>query len=343
MTTKTHRETGHSAAHSATDSPDALRHRPRRLRRTAAIRALVRETRLSPDNFIYPLFVCPGEGKRREVSSMPGVFQLSVDEAVREAAAARADGVPGVLLFGLPDQKDSVGSGAYDAEAPVQAATRALKQEVPGLLVVTDVCLCEYTSHGHCGILVEDEISNDLTVGQLVRAATSHAAAGADIVAPSDMMDGRVGRIRSALDDAGFSQTAIMSYAAKYCSAFYGPFREAAESAPAFGDRRSHQMDPANVEEAIREVALDIEEGADIIMVKPALAYLDVIARVKAEFGYPTAAYHVSGEYAMLKAAARNGWIDEPRAMMETLTSIRRAGAEIIITYYAREAARALA
>jgi porphobilinogen synthase len=247
------------------------------------------------------------------------------------------------LLFGLPDEKDAVGSGAYDPEAPVQAATRAIKQELPGLLVITDVCLCEYTSHGHCGILVDDEIANDVTVEQLVRAALSHAAAGADIVAPSDMMDGRVGRIRLALDGAGFTQTAIMSYAAKYCSAFYGPFRDAAESAPAFGDRRSHQMDPANVEEAIREVALDIDEGADIVMVKPALAYLDVIARVKQEFGYPTAAYHVSGEYAMLKAAARNGWLDEPRAMMETLTAIRRAGAEIIITYYAREAARALA
>jgi porphobilinogen synthase len=306
------------------------------------MRALVRETRLSPENFMYPLFVRSGESQRREVGSMPGVFQLSVDEAVREAAAAKADGVPGVLLFGLPDEKDIVGSGAYDAEAPVQAATRAIKQEVPGLLVVTDVCLCEYTSHGHCGILVDDEIANDVTVEQLVRVALSHAAAGADVVAPSDMMDGRVGRIRVALDEAGFTQTAIMSYAAKYCSAFYGPFREAADSAPAFGDRRSHQMDPANVEEAMREVALDIEEGADIVMVKPALPFLDVIARVKAEFGYPTAAYHVSGEYAMLKAAARNGWIDEPRAMMETLTSIRRAGADIIITYYAREAARVL-
>ena len=346
MTTKTQRDTAppaHPASDTTTEARDSMRHRPRRLRRTAAIRALVRETRLSPDNLVYPLFVCPGEGKRREVASMPGVYQLSVDEAVREAAAAKADGVPGVLLFGLPDQKDVVGSGAYDPEAPVQTATRAIKQEVPGLLVVTDVCLCEYTSHGHCGILVEDEIANDVTIEQLVRAALSHAAAGADIVAPSDMMDGRVGRIRTALDDAGFTQTAIMSYAAKYCSAFYGPFREAADSAPAFGDRRSHQMDPANVEEAIREVALDIDEGADIIMVKPALAYLDVIARVKREFGYPTAAYHVSGEYAMLKAAARNGWIDEPRAMMETLTAIRRAGAEIIITYYAREAARALA
>jgi porphobilinogen synthase len=322
---------------------ELLRRRPRRLRRTAAIRALVRETRLSPEMFIYPLFVCPGEGQRREVGSMPGVFQLSVDEVVREAAAAKAEGIPGVLLFGLPETKDAIGSGAYDADAPVQSAVRALKREVPGLLVATDVCLCEYTSHGHCGILVEEEIANDPTVEQLVRAALSHAAAGADVVAPSDMMDGRVGAIRTALDEAGFSETAIMSYAAKYCSAFYGPFREAADSAPAFGDRRSHQMDPPNVEEALREVELDIEEGADIVMVKPALAYLDVIARVKAEFGYPTAAYQVSGEYAMIKAAARNGWIDEPRAMMETLTSIRRAGADIIITYYARVAARALA
>jgi len=320
-----------------------LRRRPRRLRRNAALRALVRETRLSPDNFVYPLFAVPGEGQRREVGSMPGVFQLSVDEVVREAAAAKADGVLGVLLFGLPDEKDAVGTASYDAEAPAQSAVRALKREVPGILVVTDVCLCEYTSHGHCGIIVDDEIANDPTVEQLARSALSHAAAGADIVAPSDMMDGRVGRIREALDSAGFSQVAIMSYAAKYCSAFYGPFREAADSAPAFGDRRSHQMDPANVEEALREVELDLDEGADIVMVKPALTYLDVIARVKAEFGVPTAAYHVSGEYAMLKAAARNGWIDEPRAMMETLTSIRRAGADIIITYYAREAARALA
>jgi len=320
-----------------------LRRRPRRLRRSAAMRALVRETRLSPENFLYPLFVVPGEGQRREVMSMPGVHQLSVDEAVREAAAAKAEGVSGVLLFGLPDEKDDVGSAAFDSEAPVQSAVRALKREIPDLLVVTDVCLCEYTSHGHCGILVDDEISNDATVEQLARAALSHASAGADIVAPSDMMDGRVGRIREALDGGGFTATAIMSYAAKYCSAFYGPFREAADSAPAFGDRRSHQMDPANVEEALREVALDIEEGADIVMVKPAMTYLDVIARVKDEFGMPTAAYHVSGEYSMLKAAAAKGWIDEPRAMMETLTSIRRAGADIIITYYAREAARALA
>jgi porphobilinogen synthase len=306
------------------------------------MRALVRETRLSPEMFVYPLFVTTGEGQRREIGSMPGVYQLSVDEAVREASAVKADGIPGVLLFGLPETKDAVGSAAYDPEAPVQSAVRAIKRDVPGLLVITDVCLCEYTSHGHCGILIEEEVANDPTVEQLVRAALSHAAAGADVVAPSDMMDGRVGRIRDALDAGGFTQTAIMSYAAKYCSAFYGPFREAAESAPAFGDRRGHQMDPANVEEALREVELDIAEGADIVMVKPALAYLDVIARVKAEFGLPTAAYHVSGEYAMLKAAARNGWIDEPRAMIETLTAIRRAGADIIITYYARDAARAL-
>jgi porphobilinogen synthase len=320
-----------------------LVHRPRRLRRSAAMRSLIRETRLSPDNFLYPLFATPGEGRRREVPSMPGVFQLSVDEIVKEAAAAKADGVPGVLLFGLPEAKDASGSAAADPEGAVQSAVRALKKEVPGLLVVTDVCLCEYTSHGHCGILDGEEILNDATVDELARAALSHAAAGADIVAPSDMMDGRVGAIRSALDERGFENTAIMSYAAKYCSAFYGPFRDAAGSAPQFGDRRSHQMDPANAAEALREVEQDISEGADIVMVKPAMAYLDVIARVKDAFHYPTAAYHVSGEYAMLKAAARNGWIDERRAMLETLTSIRRAGADIILTYYAREAARAIA
>ena len=319
-----------------------LTRRPRRLRRSAGLRALVRETRLSPEMFVEPLFVRSGEGQRLAIGSMPGVYQLSVDEAVREAAAIKAAGIPAVILFGLPDEKDAIGSSAYDAEAPVQSAVRAIKREVPGLVVVTDVCLCEYTSHGHCGIVVDEEVANDPSVEQLVRAALSHAAAGADVVAPSDMMDGRVGRIREALDEAGFTQVAIMSYAAKYCSAFYGPFREAADSAPAFGDRRSHQMDPANVEEALREVELDIDEGADIVMIKPAVTYLDVIARVKAEFGIPTAAYHVSGEYAMLKAAARNGWIDEPRAMMETLTAIRRAGADIIITYYAREAAKLL-
>ena len=266
MTIRTRSDTARAHANGTQTLAEMLRRRPRRLRRTAGIRALVRETRLSPDNFIYPLFVCPGEGQRREVRSMPGVYQLSVDEAVREATAAKADGVPGVLLFGLPEEKDVVGSGAHDPEGPVQAAIRAIKQEVPNLLVITDVCLCEYTSHGHCGIIVDDEIANDVTVEQLARAALSHAVAGADIIAPSDMMDGRVGRIRAALDDAGFTQTAIMSYAAKYCSAFYGPFREAADSAPAFGDRRSHQMDPANVDEALREVALDIDEGADIVM-----------------------------------------------------------------------------
>jgi len=317
--------------------------RLRRLRRSDAMRSLVRETRLSPEMMVLPLFVCEGEGVRREVPSMPGVFNLSVDEAVRETAAAGQDGINSVLLFGLPDQKDDIGSAAYDPEAPVQSAIRAIKRELPGVLVMTDVCLCEYTDHGHCGIVIDQEIANDPTVDQLVRAAVSHAAAGADVVAPSDMMDGRVGAIRHALDERGFENTALMSYAAKYCSAFYGPFRDAAASAPAFGDRRSHQMDPANGREALREVEQDIHEGADIIMIKPAVTYLDVIARVKDTFGYPTAAYHVSGEYAMLKAAARNGWLDERRAMLETLTAIHRAGADIIITYYAREAARALA
>jgi porphobilinogen synthase len=320
-----------------------LTRRLRRLRTSAAMRALVRETRLSPDVLMLPLFVCEGEGVRREVPSMPGVFNLSVDQAVLEVEAAKRDGVRSVLLFGLPAIKDDVGSTAYDPEGPVHSAIRGIKREVPDVLVVTDVCLCEYTNHGHCGIVIDGEIANDPTVDQLVRAAVSHAAAGADIVAPSDMMDGRVGAIREALDERGFEQTAIMAYAAKYCSAFYGPFRDAAASAPAFGDRRSHQMDPANAQEALREVEQDIEEGADIVMVKPALAYLDVIARVKEAFSYPTAAYQVSGEYAMLKAAARNGWIDEPRAMLETLISIRRAGADIVITYYARDAARALA
>jgi porphobilinogen synthase len=314
--------------------------RLRRLRRTPAIRALVRETRLSPDMFVLPLFVCDGEGIRREVPSMPGVFNMSVDEAVKETEAAKADGVNGVILFGIPERKDDIGSLAYDPEAPVQMAVRAIKRQLPDVLVMTDVCLCEYTDHGHCGIVIDEDIANDATVDQLVRAAVSHAAAGADIVAPSDMMDGRVGAIRTALDERGFENTAIMSYAAKYCSAFYGPFRDAAGSTPQFGDRRSHQMDPANAAEALREVEQDIAEGADIVMVKPAIAYLDIIARVKDAFHFPTAAYHVSGEYAMLKAAARNGWIDEPRAMLETLTSIHRAGADIIITYYAREAAR---
>jgi len=320
----------------------ALTRRPRRLRRSEAIRSLVRETRLTPDCFILPLFICEGRGVRREVSSMPGVCQLSVDEAVKEAAAAKADGVLGVLLFGLPDDKDATGSKASDPDAPVQNAVRALKREVPDLIVITDVCLCEYTSHGHCGILEGEEILNDVTVAHVADAALSHAVAGADIVAPSDMMDGRVAAIRKLLDDRGLDRVAIMSYAAKYCSAFYGPFRDAADSAPQFGDRRSHQMDPANVEEALREVETDLEEGADIIMVKPAVHYLDVISRVKRQFNQPTAAYHVSGEYAMLKLAAAKGWIDERRGMLETLTAIKRAGADIIITYYARDAARIL-
>jgi porphobilinogen synthase len=320
----------------------ALTRRPRRLRRTEAIRSLVRETKLTPDCFILPLFICEGRGVRREVSSMPGVCQLSVDEAVKEAAAAKADGVLGVLLFGLPESKDATGSKASDPDAPVQSAVRALKREVPDLIVITDVCLCEYTSHGHCGILDGDEILNDVTVAHVADAALSHAVAGADFVAPSDMMDGRVAAIRTLLDERNLDRVGIMSYAAKYCSAFYGPFRDAADSAPQFGDRRSHQMDPANVEEALREVETDLEEGADIIMVKPALHYLDVISRVKMQFNQPTAAYHVSGEYAMLKLAAARGWIDERRGMLETLTAIKRAGADIIITYYARDAARIL-
>jgi porphobilinogen synthase len=319
-----------------------LTRRPRRLRRTEAIRAMVRETRLSPATLVHPLFVCEGQGVRREVPSMPGVFQLSVDEALREAEGTKADGVGAVLLFGLAATKDDVGSLAADPDAPVQSAVRAIKREVRDLIVMTDVCLCEYTAHGHCGILDGDEILNDPTVSRLVDAALSHAVAGADFVAPSDMMDGRVGAIRRALDERGFTHTGIVSYAAKYCSGFYGPFRDAADSAPQFGDRRSHQMDPANVEEALREVEADIAEGADIVMVKPAVPYLDVIYRVKARFGQPTAAYHVSGEYSMLKAAAARGWLDEPRVMMETLTSIRRAGADMIITYYARAAARLL-
>jgi porphobilinogen synthase len=319
-----------------------LTKRLRRLRTSASMRALVQETRLSPDMLMLPLFICEGEGVRREVPSMPGVFNLSVDEAVREMESAKAEGVRSVLLFGLPERKDAIGSAAYDPEAPVQSAIRAMKRELPDVLVATDVCLCEYTDHGHCGLVVDEEIVNDASVEQIVRAAVSHAVAGADIVAPSDMMDGRVGAIRRALDERGFEHAAIMAYSAKYCSAFYGPFRDAAASAPRFGDRKTHQMDPANVREALREVEQDIEEGADIVMVKPAVPYLDVLTRVKDTFGYPTAAYHVSGEYAMLKAAGRNGWIDEPRAMLETLTGIRRAGADIIITYYAREAARVL-
>lgn len=303
---------------------------------------MVRETRLAADQLIVPLFVTEGTQIRREVSSMPGVFQLSVDHVVAEAQGAWDDGVPAVLLFGLPPHKDEEGSGASAAHGPVQEAVRAIRRDIPQMVVITDVCLCEYTSHGHCGVISGGDIANDETVELLVRAALSHAQAGAQVVAPSDMMDGRVGAIRQALDARGFEQVAIMSYAAKYCSGFYGPFREAADSTPRFGDRRSHQMDPANAEEALREVELDIAEGADIVMVKPAMPYLDILWRVKERFGYPTAAYQVSGEYAMIKAAARNGWIEEERAMMESLIAIRRAGADMIITYFARAAARLL-
>jgi porphobilinogen synthase len=319
-----------------------LTRRLRRLRRTPALRSMVRETRLAADQLILPLFVTEGARVRRPVGSMPGVEQLSVDEAVAEAQAAWGEGVPAVLLFGLPPHKDDVGSGAYAASGPVQEAVRAIRRDVPQMVVITDVCLCEYTSHGHCGVIRDGDIANDETVDLLVRSALSHAHAGAHVVAPSDMMDGRVGAIRSALDARGFDQVAIMAYAAKYCSGFYGPFREAADSTPQFGDRRGHQMDPANADEAMREVELDIAEGADIVMVKPAMPYLDIIWRVKERFQYPTAAYQVSGEYAMIKAAAQNGWIEEERAMMESLIGIRRAGADMIITYFARPAARLL-
>jgi len=319
-----------------------LAQRLRRLRQSPGIRDLVRETNLTKTTLVYPLFVCAGSEIRKEVPSMPGVFQLSVDQALMEAKAAEQDGLRAVLLFGLPDSKDDNGSSAWDPDAPVQSAVRSIKSQTENLLVITDVCLCEYTSHGHCGIVEGDQIVNDPTVELLARTAVSHATAGADIVAPSDMMDGRVGVIRRELDIAGYDQTIILSYAAKYCSAYYGPFRDAADSTPSFGDRRTHQMDPANVNEALREVALDLEEGADIVMVKPALHYLDVISKVKDEFACPTAAYHVSGEYSMLKAAALQGWVDEERAMMECLTAIKRAGADIIITYYAREAAQRL-
>ncbi len=316
--------------------------RGRRLRRTPQLRALVRETRLSPEQLVLPLFVLPGEGIREPVPSMPGVDRLSVDQVVRDAAEAHALGVGGVILFGIPEAKDPEGTGAWTEEGIVQQALRALREEVPGLLRVTDVCLCEYTDHGHCGILEEGEVRNDPTLELLARTAVSHARAGADLVAPSDMMDGRVGAIREALDAGGFPHLPIMSYAAKYASAFYGPFRDAAESTPASGDRRGYQMDPANGDEALREVWADVEEGADILMVKPALAYLDIIHRVKVETGWPVAAYHVSGEYAAIQAAAERGWLDGPAAMTEALLSIRRAGADLILTYWAREFARGL-
>jgi porphobilinogen synthase len=317
--------------------------RLRRLRRTPAMRALVRETHLHASQFILPLFVRHGTGLRTPITSMPGCAQTSVDECVRDASEAAAAGVGGVILFGIPDHKDAVGSEAADPHGPVADAVRAIKAAVPGLLVITDVCMCEYTDHGHCGVLVGEYVDNDATLELLAREAVAHADAGADIIAPSDMMDGRVGAIRAALDAAGHENIPIMSYAAKYSSAFYGPFREAAESTPAFGDRRSYQMDPANTDEALREVAQDIAEGADIIMVKPAGAYLDIIRRVKHVTGMPVAAYQVSGEYAMLHAAAERGWLDLERAMLESLMAIRRAGADIILTYFATTAARALA
>jgi len=317
-------------------------YRPRRLRQSETIRRMVREVRLSADHFVMPFFVTHGRGVRREISSMPGNHQLSVDELVREVKETASLGIPAVLLFGLPAEKDAVGSEAYARDGIVQQAVRAIKDSVSDLLVITDVCLCEYTSHGHCGVVERGRVKNDPTLELLAKVAVSHAEAGADVVAPSDMMDGRVAAIREALDDSGLEETPILAYAAKYSSSFYGPFREAAESAPQFGDRRAYQMDPANSDEALREVALDLDEGADIVMVKPALAYLDILWRVKAEFGVPVAAYSVSGEFAMLKAAARLGWLDEERTMMEMLTSIRRAGADLIVTYFAREAARLL-
>jgi porphobilinogen synthase len=316
--------------------------RPRRLRRSARLRAMVRETRLEPVDLIAPMFVTHQDG-RHPVAAMPGVEQLSVDAAVEEAARLEALGVGAVLLFGIPESKDALGSGAYAADGVVQRAAAAIKERTAELLVVTDVCLCEYTDHGHCGVLTpEGEVDNDPSLDLLARSALSHAEAGADMVAPSDMMDGRVGAIRRTLDENGFTHIPILSYAVKYASAFYGPFREAAESAPQFGDRKAYQMDPANADEGLREARLDIEEGADIVMVKPALPYLDVIHRVKRDTGYPVAAYHVSGEYSMIKAAAERGWIDEERVVLETMTAIRRAGADLIITYYAERLAQML-
>jgi porphobilinogen synthase len=303
---------------------------------------MVRETHLTANDFMYPLFVVPGAGVRNPVPSMPGVFQLSVDELVKEATEVRDQGIPSILLFGIPETKDELGSGAYASDGIVQQALQELKEKVSDLFLVTDVCMCEYTSHGHCGVVKEGDVDNDATLELLARAAVSHASAGADMVAPSDMMDGRVAAIRESLDENGFSHVAIMAYAAKYASSFYGPFRDAAHSTPQFGDRRSYQMDPGNSKEALREISLDIEEGADIIMVKPALAYLDVIRRVSVDFDLPLAAYNVSGEYSMIKAAAEKGWLDGQRVMMEVLTSIKRAGADIIITYFAKEAVKEL-
>jgi porphobilinogen synthase len=317
-------------------------HRLRRLRSSEPLRSLVRETRLHPSRFILPLFVCPGENVKREIGAMPDNYQMSIDQIVRECAEVRSLGIGGVILFGLPESKDEMASGAYAEDGIVQRAIRAIKREAPDLVVVTDVCNCEYTSHGHCGKVVDGDVDNDATLEWLAAAALSHARAGADIVAPSDMMDGRVAAIRRTLDENGFTRTPILSYAAKFASVFYGPFREAAESAPQFGDRRSYQMDPANGREAMREIELDLEEGADMIMVKPALAYLDLIREARTRWDVPIAAYQVSGEYSMIVAAARNGWIDQERAMMETLTAITRAGASMILTYFAKPAAKLL-
>ena len=317
-------------------------YRPRRLRRNEVLRSLIRETSLSPNQLIYPLFIVAGKNIREEVVSMPGVFRVSVDQLAKEAADLRGLGINSVILFGIPDKKDPVGSGAHAKDGIVQRAIKELKNKTPELLVITDVCLCEYTDHGHCGFLIDGEVDNDATLEILAKTALSHVRAGADMVAPSDMMDGRVAEIRAALDENNFDMVPIMSYAVKYASAFYGPFRDAAESTPQFGDRRGYQMDPANSREALREATLDTEEGADILMVKPALAYLDIIAKLRDEFDLPLAAYQVSGEYAMIKAAAAKGWIDGERVMQESLLSIRRAGADMIITYFAKDMAKLL-
>jgi len=318
-------------------------HRMRRNRASEPLRRLVRETHLAPDDFILPLFAVPGQGVRRAISSMPGNYQLSIDELVKECAEALRLGIGGVILFGIPETKDELASGAYAEDGIVQQAVRAVKRELPKLLVITDVCNCEYTSHGHCGLVVDGEVQNDPTLEWLAKAAVSHARAGADIVAPSDMMDGRVAAMRQALDQAGFLNTPILAYAAKYASVFYGPFREAAESTPQFGDRRSYQMDPANAREAMREIELDLEEGADMIMVKPAMPYLDIIRQARDRFDAPLGAYQVSGEFSMLMAAIQNGWLDRDRTILESLTSIRRAGADFMLTYFAKDAARLLA
>ncbi len=315
-------------------------HRPRRLRRNEALRGFVRETRLSASGMVYPMFACPGTNVRKEVSSMPGIYQQSVDQIVEECREVAGLGIPAVILFGLPEHKDELGSEAADAHGAVQRSIEAIRKAKLNLLVIADVCLCEYTIHGHCGVMKDGEVLNDPSLVLLADAALSHARAGADLVAPSDMMDGRVAAIRRRLDENNFEDVAILSYAAKYCSSFYGPFREAAQSSPQSGDRRSYQMDPANAREALREVALDLEEGADVIMVKPALPYLDVVQRVRERFDVPLGAYNVSGEYSMVKAAARNGWIDEKRVVLEILTGIQRAGADIILTYHAKDAAR---